>query len=113
MVQRLDALEQFFEFRIVRYVHKRSCVRDYPSVLLQVRQIAHSLHRLERDDEVCLAQRDKVGCDRVGTDTQVRLHVSAALAHAVHLGLFDIQPLFDGCGTNDGGDREDSLSSYS
>ena len=40
------------------------------------------------------------------------LHVSAPLAHAVDLGLLEVEVLLDGGVSYNGGDGEDTLSSY-
>ena len=51
--------------------------------------------------------------DRRRGDAQVRLHVAAPLAHAVDLGLLQLQPFGEGRLSDDGGDGEDALSSDS
>ena len=54
----------------------------------------------------------QVGEDLVRTDAQVRLYVASALAHAMYFCLFDVESLLEGSGSDDGGDREDALSSH-
>ena len=44
-------------------------------------------------------------------ETEVRLHVTAPLAHSVNLRLLEAEILFEGCRTYNGGYREDTLSS--
>ena len=55
---------------------------------------------------------DEVGVDKLGRKAQVRLYVSAPLAHAVYLGLFQIEACSCGCIAYDGGYGEDALSSH-
>ena len=98
---------------VVGDVDHRNRVGDDPSVGRQPRQVAQRLHRFERDDEVGLAPRDEVRMDRRRGDAQVRLHVAAPLAHAVDLGLLQLQPFGEGRPSDDGGDGEDALSSDS
>jgi hypothetical protein len=40
------------------------------------------------------------------------LHIAAALAHAVHFGLFHVHSSFDGGCAHDGGDGKDALAAY-
>jgi hypothetical protein len=40
------------------------------------------------------------------------LYITTALAHTVNLGLFDVESFVDGGSAYDGGNREDTLSSY-
>ena len=55
--------------------------------------------------------RDEVAVNGIGRETQVRLYVSPALAHSVNLGLLQVKALLEGGRTDDGGNREDALSS--
>ena len=48
--------------------------------------------------------------DGGGAEAQVGLHVAAPLAHAVHLGLLDVQALLQGRRSDDRGDGQDALS---
>ena len=52
----------------------------------------------------------KVGSDLLVREAEVRLHVAAALAHTVNLGLFHVHSSFDGCVADNGGDGEDTLT---
>ena len=111
--QRFDALHQRVKVGVVGNIDKRFGICNHPSVLFEVRQVAHSLHGFERDDEVGLTQGYEVGSYGRRADAQVGLHVAAALAHAVHLGLLDIKVVVDSGGTDYCGYREDALASYS
>ena len=53
---------------------------------------------------------DQVAVDRRVGEPQVRLHGAAALRHAVHLALLDVQPVVAGRRGDDRRDREHALA---
>ena len=113
---RMFALPEFSQyglrFGVVVDVYERRSVGDHPALRIQVGYVAQRLHRFERDDDIGRALGDQVGEDLVRTDAQVRLYVASALAHAMYFCLFDVESLLEGSGSDDGGDREDALSSH-
>src|SRR5699024_2278381 len=106
--QRIERELDALLFGIVVDVHEGGGVRYDPALLRQPRQVAQRLHRFEREDDVRRAARNEVRGDRVRRQTQVRLHVAAALAHAVDFGLLDVEPLGEGRFADYGGDGEDA-----
>ena len=79
---------------------------------MQVGQVAQSLHRLHRNDEVGSTLTYEVRVDGFGREAQVRLHVTSALAHAVYLGLLEVQSCHGSGIAYDGGNGEDALTSH-
>ena len=79
---------------------------------MQITYIAQSLHRFHRYDKIGCALCDKVGVDFVGREAQIRLHISATLAHAVNLGLLEVDAPTCGGIAYDGGNGQDALASH-
>ena len=103
-------LSQSLDVGIVVYIDERHAAGHYPALLFQIGQIAQRLHRFERYYYVGAANGDKVAGYLLRRYAQVALHVAAALAHAVYLGLLDEQPLRE-CGfAYDCRDREYALT---
>ncbi len=50
--------------------------------------------------------------DGFGAYAQIALHIAAALAHAVHFGLFEIQTLIQSCNAKHIGNGEDALAAH-
>ena len=112
MRQRIKGRTQRVHIGIVGNVHEGSRRGDDPSLGGQIRQVTEGLHRLHGDDHVCPMQRDEVAGNGLAADAQIALHVAAALAHAVHLCLFDIEVLVHGGFTDDGGYAQNALAAY-
>jgi len=54
----------------------------------------------------------EVAVDLFIRESEMALHVSASLAHAVHFCLFELPAAADGGVSQDGGDGQDSLSAH-
>jgi hypothetical protein len=55
---------------------------------------------------------DEVATDGSVAQSQIALHVATTLAHAMHLGLFQVDALFQSSPTYDSSNGEDSLSAH-
>ena len=72
--------------------------------------VTKALQRFDGDEEVDFPRRNEVRVNRLIGDAQVRLHRSAALTHAMDLGLFHVHAAGDRSARYRFGDREDSLT---
>ena len=106
------AVEHLLDGRIVVDVHEGVRADHHDAVFPQVLHVAQGLQRLDREHDVGLPGRDEVAEQLVVGDPQVRLHRAAALRHAVHFGLLDVEIASDGGDGDGAGDGQDALPAH-